>query len=216
MDQWIVIALPRPPYAMAPPPAVGSLAYAANPSSAQANLLSSILMSAPPVAPGTSSSLKFLVQIFRHYEQNGRLHHISCPSQDTTDYDSIFAAYSIKQGSACSCQGEPSLFSSECVEISTSFASRVMFVARIPSAKEMIALRASEGEESVALTGPNKLLRLVPTFHPCQNSAYPVTIGFHVCLSLILRPSSPEIRTQQYYFNVRIRQISGTIAKVPQ
>jgi hypothetical protein len=102
------------------------------------------------------------------------------------------------------------------VQISASFASRVIFVARIPSAKEIIAVPASEGEVSVALTGPNKLLSLVPTFHPCQKSADPVTIAFHVCLLLILRSSSPEITTQKYHFIVRIRQSSATIAKVPK
>ncbi|KAH6711810.1 hypothetical protein DL95DRAFT_468728 [Leptodontidium sp. 2 PMI_412] len=50
----------RQPYAMAPPPAVGSSGYAANSSSAQVNPPSFQLTSSPPVAPGTISSLKFV------------------------------------------------------------------------------------------------------------------------------------------------------------
>ncbi|XMA18243.1 hypothetical protein WAI453_011034 [Rhynchosporium graminicola] len=50
----------RQPYAMAPPPAVGSSGYAANSGSAQVNPPSFQLTSSPPVAPGSISSLKFV------------------------------------------------------------------------------------------------------------------------------------------------------------
>jgi hypothetical protein len=53
-------AMSRQPYAMAAPPAVGSSGYAANSSSAQVNPPSFLLTSAPPVAPGAISSLKFV------------------------------------------------------------------------------------------------------------------------------------------------------------
>ncbi|RDL42379.1 uncharacterized protein BP5553_02358 [Venustampulla echinocandica] len=50
----------RPAYAMAPPPVVGSSGYAANSSSAQIQPPSFQLTTAPPVAPGAISSLKFV------------------------------------------------------------------------------------------------------------------------------------------------------------
>ncbi|KAG9235964.1 hypothetical protein BJ875DRAFT_457728 [Amylocarpus encephaloides] len=51
---------PRPPFTIAPPPAVGSSGYAANSSSAQVNPPSFQLTASPPVAPGAISSLKFM------------------------------------------------------------------------------------------------------------------------------------------------------------
>lgn len=50
----------RSTYAMGPPAAVGSSGYAANSSSAQVNPPSFQLTTAPPLAPGTISSLKFV------------------------------------------------------------------------------------------------------------------------------------------------------------
>ncbi|KAI9744604.1 MAG: hypothetical protein M1818_002133 [Claussenomyces sp. TS43310] len=54
------VGLPRAPFSMSTPAAIGSSGYAANSSSAQVNPPSFLLTSSPQMAPGAISSLKFV------------------------------------------------------------------------------------------------------------------------------------------------------------